>query len=85
MKYPLDRLRNFILLILRYLVFLKKEILFNILRTKKIDTITNLLKGKSPTNNLLEEKINKFNILLDFIEQLNKLNLSTLLFNTYYK
>ena len=67
-KYPLDRLRNFILLILRYLVFLKKEILFNILRTKKVDTTTNLLKDKSPANNLLEEKIDKFNILLDFIE-----------------
>ena len=68
MKYPLDRLRNFIFLILRYLVFLKKEILFNILRTKKVDTTTNLLKDKSPTNNLLEEKIDKFNILLNFIE-----------------
>ena len=68
MKYPLDRLRNFIFLILRYLVFLKKEILFNILRTKKVDTTTNLLKDKSPANNLLEEKIDKFNILLDFIE-----------------
>ena len=85
MKYPLGRLRNFILLTLRYPAFLKKEILFNILRTKKIDTITNLLKDKSLANNLLEEKIDKFNILLDFIEYLNKLNLSILLFNTYYK
>ena len=68
MKHPLDRLKNFILLIPRCLVFLKREILFNTLRTKKIDTITNLLKGKSPANNSLEEKIDKFNISLDFAE-----------------
>jgi hypothetical protein len=51
-----------ILLILKYLVFLKKDILFNTLRSKLYTTIT-LLKGKDFITSL-----DKFNILLDFRE-----------------
>jgi hypothetical protein len=51
-----------ILLILKYLVFLKKDILFNTLRSKLYTTIT-LLKGKD-----LITSLDKFNILLDFRE-----------------
>jgi hypothetical protein len=51
-----------ILLILKYLVFLKKEILFNTLRSKLYTTIT-LLKGKD-----LITSLDKYNILLDFRE-----------------
>jgi hypothetical protein len=60
-KYPLGRL-----LILKCLVFLKKDTLFNTLRSKKIKglyTTSTPSKGKDPITSL-----DKFNILIDFKE-----------------